>query len=57
MDARIDTFSAFGIEVGDAHIIRNAGGNAKDALRSVLISQYYLGTREIILYVLVRWAV
>lgn len=49
MDARIDPAAAFGIDLGDAHIIRNAGGNAKDALRSVLISQHLLGTREIIL--------
>lgn len=49
MDARIDAHANFGIELGDAHIIRNAGGNAKDALRSILISQHLLGTREIIL--------
>lgn len=49
MDARIDPASAFGIDLGDAHVIRNAGGNAKDALRSILISQHLLGTREIIL--------
>jgi len=49
MDARIDPAAAFGIDLGDAHVIRNAGGNAKDALRSVLISQHLLGTREIIL--------
>lgn len=49
MDARIDAHEAFGIALGDAHIIRNAGGNAKDALRSILISQHLLGTREIIL--------
>ena len=49
MDARIDAHTAFGIELGDAHIIRNAGGNAKDSLRSILISQHLLGTREIIL--------
>jgi len=49
MDARIDPAAAFGIDLGDAHIIRNAGGNAKDGLRSVLISQHLLGTREIIL--------
>ncbi|OQN98657.1 hypothetical protein B0A48_15323 [Cryoendolithus antarcticus] len=49
MDARIDPKSAFGISLGDAHIIRNAGGNAKDALRSILISQHLLGTREIVL--------
>lgn len=49
MDARIDPKSAFGINLGDAHVIRNAGGNAKDALRSILISQHLLGTREVIL--------
>jgi len=49
MDARIDPSSAFGIALGDAHIIRNAGGSARDALRSILISQHLLGTREIVL--------
>lgn len=49
MDARIDPAAAFGIDLGDAHVIRNAGGNAKDALRSILISQHLLGTKEIIL--------
>ncbi|KAK1078446.1 hypothetical protein LTR33_007226 [Friedmanniomyces endolithicus] len=49
MDARIDTTAAFGIDLGDAHIIRNAGGNAKDAYRSILISQHLLGTKEILL--------
>lgn len=49
MDARIDPAAAFGIDLGDAHVIRNAGGNAKDGLRSVLISQHLLGTREIVL--------
>ena len=49
MDARIDPAQAFGISLGDAHVIRNAGGNAKDALRSILISEHLLGTREIIL--------
>ena len=49
MDARIDPARAFGISLGDAHVIRNAGGNAKDALRSILISEHLLGTREIIL--------
>ncbi|KAK8017210.1 hypothetical protein PG991_008286 [Apiospora marii] len=48
MDARIDPCAAFGIELGDAHVIRNAGGCAKDALRSVVISQQLLGTREIL---------
>ncbi|KAK4506395.1 hypothetical protein PRZ48_000125 [Zasmidium cellare] len=49
MDARIDPASAFGIDLGDAHVIRNAGGNARDALRSILISQHLLGTKEIVL--------
>ena len=49
MDARIDPAAAFGIALGDAHIIRNAGANAKDALRSLVISQQLLGTHEIIL--------
>ena len=49
MDARIDPAAAYGIDLGDAHVIRNAGGNAKDALRSIVISQQLLGTKEIIL--------
>jgi carbonic anhydrase len=49
MDARIDPAAAYGIDLGDAHVIRNAGGNAKDALRSIVISQQLLGTNEIIL--------
>ncbi|KAI9663277.1 MAG: hypothetical protein M1821_008325 [Bathelium mastoideum] len=49
MDARIDPASAFGIKLGDAHVIRNAGGSAKEALRSVVISEQLLGTSEILL--------
>jgi len=49
MDARIDPAPAFGIDLGDAHVIRNAGGSAKDALRSIIISQQLLGTNEILL--------
>ncbi|KAG4031392.1 hypothetical protein MFRU_009g01670 [Monilinia fructicola] len=49
MDARIDPSAAFGIALGDAHIIRNAGGSARDALRSLVISQQLLGTNEILL--------
>ncbi|KAI0429833.1 beta carbonic anhydrase clade D [Xylaria sp. FL1042] len=49
MDARIDPAAAFGISLGDAHVIRNAGGSAKDARRSIVISEQLLGTREIIL--------
>lgn len=48
MDARIHAPQAFGISLGDAHIIRNAGGSAPDALRSLTISQQLLGTEEII---------
>ena len=50
MDARIDVEDALGIRVGDAHIIRNAGGLAtEDVIRSLIVSQQLLGTREIIL--------
>ncbi|TGJ85422.1 hypothetical protein E0Z10_g3356 [Xylaria hypoxylon] len=49
MDARIDPVAAFGISLGDAHVIRNAGASAKDAQRSIIISEQLLGTREIIL--------
>ncbi len=47
MDARILPSRAFGLEEGDAHVIRNAGGRARDALRSLVISQRLLGTREV----------
>ncbi|KAJ6604223.1 carbonic anhydrase [Mycena vulgaris] len=50
MDARINPFKHLGISEGEAHIIRNAGGMAKDALRSLVISQRLLGTREIAVY-------
>ncbi|KAG9196004.1 carbonic anhydrase [Alternaria panax] len=49
MDARIDPAAAFGIPLGAAHVIRNAGGCVKDAFRSIVISQQLLGTREVIL--------
>ncbi|KAI5785449.1 carbonic anhydrase [Pyronema domesticum] len=48
MDARIDPAKAFGVTLGDAHIIRNAGGSARDALRSLIISQQLLGTEQVI---------
>jgi carbonic anhydrase len=49
MDARIDVEDALGMRVGDAHIIRNAGGLAsEDAIRSLVVSQQLLGTREIL---------
>jgi len=49
MDARIDPAAAYGINLGDAHVIRNAGASAKDALRSLVISEQLLGTEEILL--------
>jgi carbonic anhydrase len=50
MDSRLDTFAMLGLEIGDAHIIRNAGGVVTDdVIRSLTISQRKLGTREIIL--------
>src|ERR1700728_4747423 len=50
MDARLDPAKALGLEEGDAHVIRNAGGVAtEDAIRSLVISQRLLGTDEIIL--------
>ncbi len=48
MDARLDPARALGLEEGDAHVVRNAGGRAADALRSVIISQQLLGTREVV---------
>lgn len=49
MDARIDPAKALGLDEGDAHVIRNAGGRASsDALRSLIISEQLLGTREIV---------
>jgi carbonic anhydrase len=49
MDARLDPARVLGLEQGDAHVIRNAGGLARDALRSLVISQQLLGTREVII--------
>jgi carbonic anhydrase len=50
MDARLDVHKILGLEEGDAHIIRNAGGViTDDEIRSLAISQRLLGTREIIL--------
>ena len=47
MDARIDVFRCFGLELGDAHVIRNAGGLVDtDALRSLVVSHHLLGTQE-----------
>ncbi|WP_329563426.1 beta-class carbonic anhydrase [Kitasatospora sp. NBC_01266] len=50
MDARLDLFAALGLELGDAHVIRNAGGVVTDdTIRSLTISQRALGTRSIAL--------
>jgi carbonic anhydrase len=50
MDARLDPAKALGLQEGDAHVIRNAGGVAsEDAIRSLVISQRLLGTEEVIL--------
>jgi len=47
MDARLHPETFLGLSVGDAHVIRNAGGRASDdALRSLIISSRLLGTRE-----------
>ena len=47
MDARIDPARALGLEEGDAHVIRNAGGVVSDdAIRSLVISHHLLGTQE-----------
>ncbi len=49
MDTRLDIFPMLGLDRGDAHIIRNAGGLVTDdALRSLTISQHLLGTEEVI---------
>jgi carbonic anhydrase len=50
MDARLDPARVLGLEEGDAHVIRNAGGVVdEDAIRSLVISQNLLGTEEIVL--------
>jgi carbonic anhydrase len=50
MDARLNPAGALGLQEGDAHVIRNAGGVVTDdAIRSLAISQRLLGTEEIIL--------
>ncbi len=50
MDARLNPYGVLGLEEGDAHVIRNAGGVVDDdAIRSLTISQNLLGTEEIVL--------
>lgn len=48
MDSRLALFGALGLRIGDAHLIRNAGGIVtEDVLRSLAISQHRIGTREV----------
>jgi carbonic anhydrase len=50
MDARLDVAKVFGLQEGDAHVIRNAGGAVTDdTIRSLAISQRLLGTTEVVL--------
>ncbi len=50
MDARLDVYRILGLGLGEAHVIRNAGGViSEDTIRSLVISQRLLGTREIII--------
>ncbi len=50
MDARLDVYRMLGLELGEAHVIRNAGGVVTDdVVRSLVISQRLLGTTEIVL--------
>jgi carbonic anhydrase len=50
MDARLNPYGLLGLQEGDAHVIRNAGGVVTDdEIRSLAISQHLLGTEEIVL--------
>lgn len=50
MDSRLDVFAALGLEDGEAHVLRNAGGViTDDVIRSLAVSQRRLNTREIML--------
>jgi carbonic anhydrase len=49
MDARIDVFAALGLRLGDAHVIRNAGGRVtEDVLRSLALSSHVLGVETVV---------
>jgi carbonic anhydrase len=49
IDARLDPARMLGFDIGDAHVVRNAGGRATDdAIRSATISSWLLGTREFV---------
>ncbi|MBN9111864.1 MAG: carbonic anhydrase [Pseudonocardia sp.] len=50
MDSRINAFTLFGLELGEVHVLRNAGGVVTDdTIRSLTISQRKLGTRDVLL--------
>ncbi len=50
MDSRLDVFAALGLQSGEAHVLRNAGGViTDDEIRSLAVSQRRLGTREVML--------
>ena len=49
MDARIDVFAALGLHLGEAHVIRNAGGRVTDdVLRSLTLSSHVLGVDTVV---------
>src|ERR1700760_3729693 len=49
MDARIDVFAVLGLHLGDAHVIRNAGGRVtEDVLRSLALSTHVLGVNTVV---------
>jgi carbonic anhydrase len=50
MDARIDVFAALGLHLGEAHVVRNAGGRVTaDVLRSLALSSHVLGVTTVVL--------
>lgn len=49
MDARLDPLAAYGLNLGEGNVIRNAGASAKDALRSIIVSNHVLGTEEVVI--------
>jgi len=50
MDSRLDVFAALGLELGEAHVLRNAGGVVTDdVIRSLAVSQRRLGTDQVVL--------
>jgi carbonic anhydrase len=49
LDGRINAHQILGLQPGEANVIRNAGGRAADAIRSLAVSQHFLGTREVVI--------